>query len=522
VIVCTYNGSKTIRDCMEGLLSLDYPDFEVIVVDDGSTDGSGDIARQYGFKVISTKNHGLSSARNTGMRAASGDIVAYLDDDAYPDPDWLTYLAAGFINSRHAAFGGPNIPPPGDGRIAECVANAPGGPVHVLVSDQEAEHIPGCNIAFRKAALQEIGGFDPRFRAAGDDVDVCWRLQDRGYTLGFSPAAMVWHHRRNSVRAYWKQQVGYGKAEALLERKWPEKYTAAGHLTWAGRVYGNGHTQRLGRSWRIYHGMWGSAPFQPRDERAPRLLSCLPLLPEWYLVIVALGGLSALGMFWTPLLCVLPLLMLAVAAPLAQAVLSGAGASFSISAHSRATRVWLSGLTAFFHLLQPLARLWGRLRCDLTPWRKRGASGIALPRLRRFRIWSERWQDASDRLRSLQAALEKSGVSVSRGGDYDAWDLEARDGTFGAVRIIMATEEHGAGKQLVRLRAWPISSAGLLAIMSILFGISFAAALEHAWIPSVALAVIGLLVFAGIFHDCSTATAATIRALKQLGGEDSR
>src|SRR5260221_10124466 len=59
---------------------------------------------------------------------------------------------------------------------------------------------------------------------AGDDVDVCWRLQQRGWTLGFSPAAMVWHHRRNSVRAYWRQQKNYAKAEALLEKKWPEKY----------------------------------------------------------------------------------------------------------------------------------------------------------------------------------------------------------------------------------------------------------------------------------------------------------
>jgi GT2 family glycosyltransferase len=523
VVVCTYNGSKTIRDCLEGLLCLDYPDFEVIVVDDGSSDGTGDIARQYGFRVISTKNHGLSSARNTGMRAACGEIVAYLDDDAYPDPDWLTYLAAGFMNSRHAAFGGPNIPPRGDGLIAECVANAPGGPVHVLVSDQEAEHIPGCNMAFRKAALQEIGGFDPRFRAAGDDVDVCWRLQDRGYTLGFSPAAMVWHHRRNSVRAYWKQQVGYGKAEALLERKWPEKYNAAGHLTWAGRVYGNGHTRRLGRTWRIYHGMWGTAPFQSRDERAPRLLSCLPLLPEWYLVIVALGCLSALGLLWTPLLSVVPLLLVAAAAPLAQAVLSGARASFSPSDHPRATRFWLSGLTAVLHLLQPLARLWGRLRWDLTPWRKRGVcSGIALPRLRTFRIWSERWQDAADRLRSLELALGRFGVSVSRGGNYDRWDLEARDGTFGAVRMILATEEHGAGKQLVRLRAWPTSSTGLLAVIFILLGISLAAVLDRAWIPGLALATMAVIVFARIFHDCSTASAATIRALKQLGAEERR
>jgi GT2 family glycosyltransferase len=521
VVVCTYNGSKTIRDCMEGLLGLEYPDFEVIVVDDGSTDGSAEIVRQYGFRVITTKNHGLSSARNTGMKAATGEIVAYLDDDAYPDPDWLTYLAAGFMNSRHAAFGGPNIPPKGDGRIAECVANAPGGPVHVLVSDQQAEHIPGCNMAFRKAALQEIGGFDPGFRTAGDDVDVCWRLQEKGFTLGFSPAAMVWHHRRNSVAAYWKQQVGYGKAEALLERKWPEKYNAAGHLTWGGRVYGNGHTHTLGRAWRIYYGTWGRAPFQPRDERAPALLWCLPLLPEWYLVILILGWLSLMGIYWRPFLLALPLLVFAAAAPVAQAVLSGARASFSIS-YSRATRLRLRGLTAFLHLLQPLARLWGRLRYELTPWRKRGVSGIAFPRIQNFKIWSERWQDTSQRLLSIEAALKATGVSVSRGGDYDDWDLEARDGTFGAARIIMAAEEHGAGKQLVRLRSWPIESTGPMAVLAILLGFSVCAAFEHAWIASASFAATGLVLFLRMFQDCATATAAIKRALQKLGAEEAR
>ncbi|PYO73702.1 MAG: glycosyl transferase, partial [Gemmatimonadetes bacterium] len=107
--------------------------------------------------------------------------------------------------------GGPNIAPPGDGPIAECVARAPGGPVHVLLNDREAEHIPGCNMAFRKSCLEAIGGFDPQFRTAGDDVDVCWRLQERGWTLGFHPAALVWHHRRNSLRTYWRQQIGYGR-----------------------------------------------------------------------------------------------------------------------------------------------------------------------------------------------------------------------------------------------------------------------------------------------------------------------
>ncbi len=143
VVLCSYNGAATIGNCCEGLAQLEYPNFEVIVVNDGSTDDTEAIVSQFGFKVIATENRGLSSARNTGLEAANGEIIAYIDDDARPDPHWLQYLATIFLESAHVGVGGPNIAPVGETDVAECVANAPGGPVHVLISDTEAEHIPG-------------------------------------------------------------------------------------------------------------------------------------------------------------------------------------------------------------------------------------------------------------------------------------------------------------------------------------------------------------------------------------------
>src|SRR5260370_2322238 len=289
VIVCTYNGHRTLRDTLDGLSRVQYPNFEVIVVDDGSVTPVEAILKPSGFRIVRTPNRGLSAARNVGMEHATGEILAYLDDDAYPHPAWLTYLADAFCKTTHVGIGGPNIAPPGDGRIAECVANAPGGPVHVLLSDELAEHIPGCNMAFRKSALAAVGGFDPQFRVAGDDVDLCWRLQERGGTLGFSPAAMVWHHRRNSVRAYWRQQRGYGRAEALLEHKWPEKYNLAGYFSWTGRIYGKGLVKALGQVSRIYHGRGCSAPFQRLYQTGPQGILAALLMPEWYLVLLGLG-----------------------------------------------------------------------------------------------------------------------------------------------------------------------------------------------------------------------------------------
>src|SRR5262249_49686722 len=135
VVVCSYNGANTIEETLTALEQLNYPDHEVIVVDDGSTDATASIARKHSVQLIQIENKGLSNARNVGMRAATGDIIAYIDDDAYPDPDWLRFLAASFLTSKNAAIGGPNLAPPGDGLIADAVAHAPGGPVHVLLSD---------------------------------------------------------------------------------------------------------------------------------------------------------------------------------------------------------------------------------------------------------------------------------------------------------------------------------------------------------------------------------------------------
>jgi GT2 family glycosyltransferase len=514
VIVCTHNGNRTLTECLKGLRRLEYPDFEVIVVDDGSDDaGAAANARDYGFTVLRRDNEGLSSARNLGLAHASGEIVAYLDDDAYPDPHWLTYLADAFMSTEHVAVGGPNIPPAGDGWIAECVSHAPGGPIHVLLSDQEAEHIPGCNMAFRRAALEAIGGFDPQFRVAGDDVDVCWRLQERGWTLGFHPSAVVWHHRRNSLRAYWRQQKNYGKAEALLERKWPEKYNTLGHVSWAGRVYGNGHAKlpRL-RANRIYHGIWGSAPFQSLYERAPSLFASLPAMPEWHLLLAALAAVGVLGILWTPLLLGLPLLGLAVAAPVAQAVF--AAARTEVRAQSRVGRLKMRAVTSALHLAQPIARLVGRLSFGLTPWRRSAAVTWMVARPRSLAIWSESWLRPEDRLSAIEAWLRAQESIVLHGGAFDRWDLEVRGGILAGCRLRAAVEDHGASHQLVRVRIWPRwSPAGILSAL-VFAALAAAAALDGALSASAILGGLALLLVLVATREAGASAALLLDACK--------
>ena len=287
VVVCAYNAAETLDECLTSLERLTYPDFEVIVVNDGSRDGTGAIARQHpSCRVIDLEHAGLSAARNAGLAAATGDIVAYTDADVRVDPDWLTYLVQPFANADVVAAGGLSLPPLDSPWVAHCVARAPGGPTHVLLDDRTAEHVPGCNLAVRRDALRAIGGFNPIYLRAGDDVDVCWRLQAAGGRIEFVPAALVWHHHRASVRAYWRQQVGYGEGQSWLVPHHRERFTGA-KIAWKGHIYSPLPFVRSLSRPRVNVGIWGSAAFPSVYHMQAFSLAFLPHTVRWQIVSAA-------------------------------------------------------------------------------------------------------------------------------------------------------------------------------------------------------------------------------------------
>lgn len=524
VILCSRNGARTIGETLEHLTRLDYPNYEVIVVNDGSTDATPEIAARFPqFKLISVPNGGLSRARNVGMEAANGEFLAYIDDDAYPDPHWLSHLAYTYLSGDYAGVGGPNIPPPGDGFIAECVSSSPGGPLHVMLTDTEAEHIPGCNLSVRRECLKEIGGFDPRFRIAGDDVDVCWRLLDKGWKIGFNPAALVWHHRRNSVKAYWKQQKNYGKAEALLEQKWPERYNGAGHVTWRGRVYGTGPTELLGSLSRIYYGVWGASPFQSIYRQEAGIWQLIPAMPEWYLGLAASLLLNVLWLVdghWHRMWLGVPLLAIFAGIPTMLAFSSAKKAKYPSKYESPVQRMGLLLLTTMLHLLQPVARLWGRLLYGITPWRQRGKASLAGMWGRTEQYWSETWLSIEDVLAHVELALMRRGAILRRGNVWDRWDLEVGCSLLGSAQVLATVEEHGSGKQMFRFRIKPRTSRiarGLIAG----FGLLYAWALvEHTYREAGIMLVIVLAVIARTIIDIGFSVGVVRSALGALAGRD--
>jgi O-antigen biosynthesis protein len=474
VVVCAYNAERTMDRCLASLAVLNYPDYEVIVVNDGSRDRTLAIAESYDFcRIISQSNHGLSVARNGGAEAATGDIVAYTDSDCVADPDWLTYLVAKMEANNLAACGGPNFPPPENTLVPAVVAVAPGGPTHVLISDEVAEHIAGCNMAFRRDELIRLGGFDPIYRAAGDDVDICWRFQDAGHVIGFSPAAVVWHFRRNTVAAYCNQQRGYGKAEALVYAKHPFRFNLFGQAKWLGRIYGDlSASLLLSRRPVIYSGVFGRGLFQTMYEPPSSLTALLPLTFEWSAaaLVLALAGIAGGGWLWLLAVPLLATWALCVNGAL-QAPIDKRFGGFD------ATGLKARALAALLIYLGPLLRGWERIKWRIKGMRTHAHISPVETRQPARLVWRERafhlsyWSDAGAEkevlLNGLSDFLVPQKYLVMADTGWNGWDLKIARGLCSRAVVTVCSENHGGDKRLLRVRcAMRLSQPALFLLRS--------------------------------------------------------
>lgn len=457
VVVASYNGERTLKACLDSLQQLNYPDYEVILVDDGSTDATPRIALSYPTLRYfrHEKNLGLSMARNTGIAAATGDIIAFTDSDCRPDEDWLYHLVGALMNSEFAGMGGPNLLPPDDSLVAAAVMVSPGGPAHVMLTDRQAEHIPGCNMAFYKWALAEVGGFDPIFRQAGDDVDICWRLQQAGYKIGFSPAAFVWHYRRSTVGAYLKQQRGYGDAEALLVRKHPECFNSLGGSLWHGRIYAPSKFGVFIRPPIIYRGRFGSAGFQALYTKEPGLTAMVCTTPEYHILLTL--------PLWILSATFHPLLPLAIASLLVSVgVCVAAGVQAELP--RKRTRWWSRFLVGVLFFLQPVVRGWaryqGRLMVHPTtlapqPTLESIARRDSNLSLREVRYWAEHPVDRLAWVGSILNRLDQRGWPNKTDVGWSDYDVEIYDTRWSRLQLATVAETHPGGKQLFRCRLRP-------------------------------------------------------------------
>jgi glycosyltransferase involved in cell wall biosynthesis len=480
VVVASYNGAATLRACLQSLTRLNYPNYEVILVDDGSTDDTQQIAAEFpAVRNIRQNNLGLSAARNTGIAAATGEIVAFTDSDCRADEDWLYYLVNEFSRSDFVAIGGHNFLPPEDSPVAAAVLVSPGGPAHVMLSDREAEHIPGCNMAFYKWALDEIKGFDPLFRKAGDDVDLCWRLQERGYKIGFAASAFVWHYRRSTVKAYLKQQAGYGEAEALLLQKHPEYFNVLGSGTWRGRIYAAGLPGIVLQRAVIYHGVFGSGFFQKLYAREPSfaLMICTSLQFHLFVTLPLLIATS----WWIGFL---PAALLALGLSLG---VCGAAATQALLPANR-TCTWSRPLVALMFFLQPLVRGWARYERRLL---------VGQPKTSPIHVENEPpsanpicfWSGGTQRyafLEAIQGELEKNGWQHRIDSGWDKFDFEISTNRWSTAQLTTVHEELAEGRRFFRCRVDTHSSwTSWLLVLFLALASSFTVLLLRGALPYV-------------------------------------
>jgi GT2 family glycosyltransferase len=506
VVVCAYNAERTLAECLDSLRLLRYPRYEVIVVDDGSTDATRAIAERYPeFRLISHENRGLSVARNEGILAASGEIVAFTDSDCAVDPDWLTFLVHRLLSEPFGGVGGPNLPPPEQHWIPEVVARSPGGPTHVLLSDHEAEHVPGCNMAFWREALLAVGMFDPVYRAAGDDVDICWRLQNAGYKIGFAAAALVWHRRRATVGAYLSQQKGYGRAESLLYFKHPYRFNFLGHSRWLGRIYSDLSTGILGRRPVIYWGALGSGLFQTLYEAPSSMLRHLPSTLEWNAGALGLIVFSA-GAAW--LGCPLPTLLLAGLVLLGLSVAQAVWTALRVDVSGVPVAPWRARvLIGVLSYLGPLLRAVERHRTHV-----RGLSSlerIRFPALRQLpeldwragrlvlAYWNETGIEKEACISALMDFLRPRKYPIIVDDGWQPWDIAVHRGVWTRALVRVLIENHGGLKRQVDVGVALRPTGWSKLMLGVLAGSAVLAAVGGAW--SLAAALAGGLSCAALF-----------------------
>ena len=236
VVIACPGGSRLLDECLKALTEQTYDRWEAIVLPDGdaSSAGTGGDAR---IRFMPTGKVRPAEKRNLGIREARGEIVAFIDDDAYPEAHWLEYAVKYFGDADVAAVGGPGVTPPGDGYLARL-----GGRVYdnLLVSGnyryrykaggirRDVDDYPSCNLLVRAETLRKIGGYRTDFWP-GEDTLLCKDIVDGGGRIVYDPWVVVFHHRRPLFGPHLRQLGRYAFHRGYFVRRYPSN---SAHLSY--------------------------------------------------------------------------------------------------------------------------------------------------------------------------------------------------------------------------------------------------------------------------------------------------
>ncbi len=227
VVIPVLNAARTLPLCLAALGRLDPKPDEIIFVDNGSSDGSQGLLKafesdhaEWSVRCLVQPARGASAARNTGIKAAAGEIIAFTDADCEPDADWLERLVVPFQDQAVGGVAGRIVGAAG-GSIWELFSSlytlqSPGQPSLHTTWTPWAGGFPTANLAVRRSLLDQLGGFDESVTIYGEDYDLCARLYRRGSVIAYRPEAVVRHHHRSTLTALLRQAYGFGCSHAYL------------------------------------------------------------------------------------------------------------------------------------------------------------------------------------------------------------------------------------------------------------------------------------------------------------------
>ena len=253
VVVAARDDERTIAACLESIGRLQYPNYEVIVIDDAAQDRSADSAADFpGVRLIRQPRAGFGAIRNVAVRAARGHLIAFTRADCVVDSDWLALAVRAMAEGGLDGCCGPIYSSPGERGLAARVLSSLQSTGSMRSSGDRVVQLTDRNMIMRKSSLIAVGGFDSRFIDAGGDLDLSARMIEAGMTLGWCPAGFVWRCGRNTIGKFFHQRIRHGRAEAMLAIKYPGRFGAA--MTKSHRTADAGRF-RLTRSDRVRAGV---------------------------------------------------------------------------------------------------------------------------------------------------------------------------------------------------------------------------------------------------------------------------
>jgi len=232
VVIPAYNASATIGECLLALAQQSVPNsgYEVIVVDDGSTDGTGEIASRHGAVVIRQANAGPAAARNTGIASALGATILFTDADCAPATDWIVEMTAPLVDVQIAGVKGvyrtrqKNL-------LARFVQIEYEDRYDHTARQAYVDFVDTYAAAYRRDVLLASGGFDPRIRV-DEDQELSFRLAEAGHKMVFNPCAIVYHRHSETWRKYVQRKYSFSYWKALILRLHPSKAWHDSHTPW--------------------------------------------------------------------------------------------------------------------------------------------------------------------------------------------------------------------------------------------------------------------------------------------------